>query len=173
MPGNPLVRFDEGRVGRTARCRLLSYSTEKQKKAGMTENAIATEIVDAAFRIHTTLGPGLLESVYDTVLAYELGRRGLRTVRQQPIPVVYEEVRIDTGFRADLVVEDKVIVEIKSVELLAPVHKKQLLTYLRLADKRLGLLINFNVALIKDGITRVVNGLEDDDHAKSPSRKDA
>ena len=106
----------------------------------MTENAIAKEIVDAAFRIHTTLGPGLLESVYDTVLAYELGRRGLRTVRQQPIPVVYENIRIDTGFRADLVVEDKVIVEIKSVESLAPVHKKHLLTYLRLADKRLGLL---------------------------------
>ena len=138
----------------------------------MTENAIAKEIVDAAFRIHTTLGPGLLESVYDTVLAYELGRRGLRTVRQQPIPVVYEEVRIDTGFRADLVVEDKVIVEIKSVEFIAPVHKKQLLTYLRLADKRLGLLINFQVALIKDGITRIVNGLEDDPHAKSPSRKE-
>jgi GxxExxY protein len=91
----------------------------------MTENAIAREIVDAAFRIHTTLGPGLLESVYDAVLAYELGRRGLRTVRQQPIPVVYENVRIDTGFRADLVVEDKVIVEIKSVESLAPVHKKR------------------------------------------------
>jgi GxxExxY protein len=138
----------------------------------MTENAIAKEIVDAAFRIHTTLGPGLLESVYQTVLAYELGRRGLRTVSQQPIPVVYENVRIDTGFRADLVVEDKVIVEIKSVELIAPVHKKQLLTYLRLADKRLGLLINFQVALIKDGITRIVNGLEEDDHAKSPSRKE-
>ena len=145
---------------------------EKPKKACMTENAIATEIVDAAFRIHTTLGPGLLESVYQTVLAYELGRRGLRTVSQQPIPVVYENVRIDTGFRADLVVEDKVIVEIKSVELLAPVHKKQLLTYLRLADKRLGLLINFQVALIKDGITRIVNGLEEADHAKSPSRKE-
>jgi len=139
----------------------------------MTENAIAKEIVDAAFRVHTTLGPGLLESVYQTVLAYELGRRGFRTVSQQPIPVVYENVRIDTGFRADLVVEDKVIVEIKSVELLAPVHKKQLLTYLRLTDKRLGLLINFHVALIKDGITRIVNGLEDDDHAKSPSRKEA
>jgi GxxExxY protein len=138
----------------------------------MTENAIAKEIVDAAFRIHTTLGPGLLESVYDTVLAYELGRRGLRTVRQQPIPVVYEEVHIDAGFRADLVVEDKVIVEIKSVELLAPVHRKQLLTYLRLADKRLGLLINFHVVLIKDGISRIVNGLEEDYHAKSPSRKD-
>ena len=139
----------------------------------MTENAIAKEIVDAAFRIHTTLGPGLLESVYQTVLAYELGRRGLRTVSQQPIPVVYENVRIDTGFKADLVVEDKVIVEIKSVELIGPVHKKQLLTYLRLADKRLGLLINFHVALIKDGITRIVNGLEDDSHAKSASRKEA
>ena len=126
----------------------------------MTENAIAKEIVDAAFRIHTTLGPGLLESVYQTVLAYELSQRDLRTVSQQSIPVVYDGIRIDTGFRADLVVEEKVIVEIKSVELLAPVHKKQLLTYLRLVDKRLGLLINFHVALIKDGITRIVNGLE-------------
>jgi len=139
----------------------------------MTENAIAKEIVDAAFRIHTTLGPGLLESVYDAVLAYELDRRGLRTVRQQPIPVVYETVRIDTGFRVDLIVEDKVIVEIKSVEVLAPVHKKQLLTYLRLADKRLGLLINFHVALIKDGIYRIVNGLEEEAHAKPLSRQDA
>jgi GxxExxY protein len=138
----------------------------------MTENAIAREIVDAAFHIHTSLGPGLLESVYDAVLAYELGRRELRTVRQQPIPVVYENVRIDTGFRADLIVEDKVIVEVKSVEILAPVHKKQLLTYLRLADKRLGLLINFQVALIKDGITRIVNGLEEEAHAKPQSRQD-
>ncbi len=93
-------------------------------------------------------------------------------MRQPAIPVVYDGIRIDTGFRADLVVEHKVIVEIKSVELLAPVHKKQLLTYLRLADKRLGLLISFHVALIKDGITRIVNGLEEDDHAKSPSRKE-
>jgi GxxExxY protein len=139
----------------------------------MNENAIAKEVVDAAFRIHTALGPGLLESVYDSVLSYELTRRGFRIVRQQPIPVIYESVRIDTGFRADLIVEDKVIVEIKSVEALALVHKKQLLTYLKLADKRLGLLINFHVALIKDGITRIVNGLEDDPLAKSPSRKDA
>lgn len=137
----------------------------------MNENAIAREIVDAAFRIHTALGPGLLESVYDAVLALELGHRGLRVTRQQPIPVVYENLRIDTGFRADLVIEDKVIVEVKSVELLAPVHKKQLLTYLRLADKRLGLLINFQVALIKDGITRIVNGLEEDSHAKTLSRQ--
>ena len=89
--------------------------------------------------------------------------------RQQPIPVVYGSVRIDTGFKADLIVEDMVIVEIKSVETLAPVHKKQLLTYLRLADKRLGLLINFNVVLIKDGITRIVNGLQEEDHAKPRS----
>jgi GxxExxY protein len=143
----------------------LASLRETKTEAALNENAIAKEIVDAAFRIHTKLGPGLLESVYDTVLAYELGRRGLRTVRQQSIPVVYEEVRIDTGFRADLVVEDKVIVEIKSIESLGPVHKKQLLTYLKLADKRLGLLINFHVPLIKHGITRIVNGLEDDDHA--------
>jgi GxxExxY protein len=142
-------------------------------ESAMNENAIAKEIVDAAFRIHTTLGPGLLESVYDTVLSYELTRRGLQIARQQPVPVIYENVRIDAGFRADLIVEGKVIVEIKSVEALAPVHKKQLLTYLKLADKRLGLLINFHVALIKDGITRIVNGLEDDFHAKTPGRKDA
>jgi GxxExxY protein len=125
------------------------------------ENAIAREIVDGAFRIHTTVGPGLLESVYETVLSYELSKRGLRIVRQQLVPVVYENVRIEAGFRADLIVEDKVIVEIKSVEMLAPVHKKQLLTYLKLADKRLGLLINFNTVLIKDGITRIANGIED------------
>ena len=139
----------------------------------MTENEIAREVVDSAYRIHTTFGPGLLECVYDTVLAYELGRRGLRTIRQQAIPVVYEGIRIDAGFRADLIVEDKVIVEIKSVESLVPVHRKQLLTYLRLADKRLGLLINFHVVLIKDGISRIVNGLEEEDfHAKALRRKE-
>jgi hypothetical protein len=115
MSGNPLVRFDEGRVGRSARWSpsLLLYRLgEKLTKADMDENAVAKEIVDSAFRIHTTLGPGLLESVYNAVLAHELGRRGLRTLQQQSIPVVYENIRIDTGFRADLVVEDKVIVEI-------------------------------------------------------------
>ena len=125
----------------------------------MTENEIAKEIVNVAYKIHTTLGPGLLESVYETVMAYELEKRGLRVLRQQPIPLIYENVRMDDGFRADLMVEGKVIVELKSVEIIAPVHKKQLLTYLRVADKRLGLLINFGAALIKDGITRVVNGL--------------
>jgi GxxExxY protein len=125
----------------------------------MTENEIARVIVGAAFKIHTTLGPGLLESVYEAVLEYELQKRGLRVARQVPFPVVYEVVRLDEGFRADLIVEDKVIVELKSVEQVAPVHKKQLLTYLRLTDKRLGLLINFGAALIKDGISRVANNL--------------
>lgn len=125
----------------------------------MTENQIATQVVDAAYKIHTTLGPGLLESVYEAVMAQELTKRGLRVVRQQAIPVVYENVHLEVGFRADLIVEGLVIVEIKSVENLAAVHKKQLLTYLRLADKRLGLLINFDTELIKDGIGRVVNRL--------------
>jgi len=125
----------------------------------VTENEIAKQIVDVAYKIHTTLGPGLFESVYELVMAQELTNRGLRVVRQQAIPVVWENVHLEAGFRADLIVDDKVIVEVKSIEAIAPVHKKQLLTYLRLADKRLGLLINFDVELIKDGIARVVNGL--------------
>jgi GxxExxY protein len=125
----------------------------------MTENEIATTIVDAAYKTHTRLGPGLMESVYETTLAYELSKRGLKLRRQQGMPVIYEAVRMSVGFRADLVVGEKVIVEIKSIDAIAPVHRKQLLTYLRLADKRLGLLINFNVELIRDGITRVVNNL--------------
>ena len=131
---------------------------ERMRWTAVTENEIAKQVVDAAYRIHITLGPGLLETVYEVVLAYELEKRGLRTARQQAVPVVYQGTRIEMGFRADLVVEDLVIVEIKSVEAVAPVHKKQLLTHLRLADKRLGLLINFNVALIKNGITRIANG---------------
>ena len=125
----------------------------------MFENEISKHIVDAAFRIHTTLGPGLYESVYQVALEYELRKRGLSFVKQQPIPVVYETIRLEKGFRADFIVEGTVIIELKSVEVTAPIHRKQLLTYLRLADKRLGLLINFNVALIKDGISRVVNAL--------------
>ena len=127
----------------------------------MNENEIAQQIVDAALRVHMALGPGLLESVYQAALVYELEKRGLRVSAQQAIPVVYESVRIETGFHADLVVEDKVIVEIKVVQTVAPVHKMQLLTYLKLADKRLGLLINFNVVLIKNGITRIVNRLKE------------
>jgi len=127
----------------------------------MNENRVARDIVDAAYRVHTALGPGLLESVYEAALAYELEKRGLRVTRQQAVPAVYEEVQIHAAFYADLIVDEQVIVEIKAVETVAPVHKKQLLTYLKLADKRLGLLINFNVLLIKDGITRIANGLRE------------
>ena len=125
----------------------------------MHENELSKIIVDAAFKIHTTLGPGLLESVYEVSLAYELEKRGCGVVTQQPIPVIFEEVKLDLGFRADLIVNRKVIIEVKSIEAIAPVHAKQLRTYLRLTDLRLGLLINFNVDLIKDGIKRVVNNL--------------
>lgn len=125
----------------------------------MTENEIATIVVDAALKIHKVLGPGLFESVYEATLEFELKERGLRVVHQVGLPVHYEGVRLELGFRVDLIVDHKVLVEIKSVEALAPVHKMQLLTYLRLMDLRLGLLINFNVALIKDGIHRVVNRL--------------
>lgn len=125
----------------------------------MTENEIAAQVVDAALKVHKALGPGLLESVYERVLSYELERRNLRVVQQQPIPVVYDGVTFEVGYRADLIIEDKVIVELKSTENIAPIHKKQLLTYLKLANKRLGLLINFNTVLIKNGITRIVNGL--------------
>ena len=127
----------------------------------MTENEITGKIVDAAYKVHSELGPGLFESVYEVILCYELINRNLKVDRQVSIPIEYEKVKFDEGFRADLVVEDRVIVELKSVEQVAPVHKKQLLTYLRLADMRVGLLLNFGQALIKDGIHRVVNGLEE------------
>ncbi|MEP6707121.1 MAG: GxxExxY protein [Pyrinomonadaceae bacterium] len=125
----------------------------------MTENEIAKIIVNAAYRIHTRLGPGLLESVYETTMAHELIKSGRGVRRQQAMPVVYETIRLDIGFWADLIVEDKVIVEIKSIDAICPVHRKQLLTYLKVTDKRLGLLINFNVEVIKNGISRVVNNL--------------
>ena len=127
----------------------------------MNENEIATAVVDAAYKIHTTLGPGLLESVYEATLEYELKKRGLHVRQQVALPVYYEEVKLNVGFRIDLLVNDKVIIEIKSVEALSPIHRKQLETYLRLTDLRLGLLINFNVELIKHGIQRVVNRLVD------------
>ena len=127
----------------------------------MTENEIAQQIVDSAFKIHHALGPGLLESAYQAILIYELQKRGFTIEAEKPVPVIYESIKLDIGFRADLIVEDKVIVELKSIEQVAPVHKKQLLTYLRLADKHLGLLINFGAPLIKDGITRIVNHLEE------------
>jgi len=125
------------------------------------ENELSEIIVDAALKVHRELGPGLLESVYEGVLEFELRKRGHEVERQKPIAVEYEELKIEDSFRADLVVEDKVIIELKSVERMEKVHKKQLLTYIRLADIRLGLLINFGLPLLKDGLVRMVNGLEE------------
>ncbi len=125
----------------------------------MPENEISRVIVDASYRIHVELGPGLFESVYEEILSYELMKKGLYISRQKTIPIVWEEIKMEHGFRADLIVENKVLIEIKSVESIAPVHQKQVLTYLKLTNLKLGLLINFNEAYIKNGITRIVNKL--------------
>jgi len=125
----------------------------------MIENDISKILVDCCFKVHTELGPGLLESVYEEVLSYEIIKRGLNLERQKGIPVVYDNLRMEIGFRADIIVENKVIIELKSIEAIAPVHSKQLLTYLKLTGMKLGLLVNFNEALIKDGIKRIVNNL--------------
>lgn len=127
----------------------------------MSENEVSRIVVDTAFAIHVELGPGLLESVYERILEHELKKRGLRVDRQVPIPVRYDGLVFDEGFRADLIVQNLVIVELKSIECLSAVHAKQLLTYLKIADKRLGLLINFGEALLKNGIRRLVNGLDE------------
>lgn len=124
----------------------------------MNENEIGTIIIETAINVHRGLGPGLLESVYETVLYYKLIDSGLFVEKQVPIPLVFEGISFHEGFRADLIVENKVIIEIKSVERIANVHKKQLLTYLKLSKLKLGYLINFNQALLKDGITRTING---------------
>jgi GxxExxY protein len=125
----------------------------------MTENDIAAVVVDASFQIHTRLGPGLLETVYEHILSRELRARALTVQRQVLVPIRWDGEILDAGFRADLILNDLVIVELKSVEQIAKVHRKQLLTYLRLTDKRLGLLINFGANLMKEGLFRVVNGL--------------
>jgi GxxExxY protein len=125
----------------------------------MTENEISKILVDIFVRVHSALGPGLLESVYEEVICFELEKNGLKHKRQHGIPVFYNDVKMEIGFRADIIVEDKVIIEIKSVDILAPVHHKQLLTYLKLMDIKLGLLVNFNVNLVKEGIVRIANNL--------------
>ena len=126
----------------------------------MNENAFSKEVLDAAFAVHTRLGPGLLESVYEAVLAYELTKRGVDVRRQVPIRICYDELIFDEGFRADLLVGNLLIVELKSVEALTRVHSKQLLTQLKLSNKRLGLLLNFGEVHLKDGIERIANHLE-------------
>ena len=124
-------------------------------------NDITGQIIDASIKVHTSLGPGLFESVYEEVLNYELTKRGILSERQVPIPVYYDSLKMEVGFRADILVEKKVIVELKSVEIVLPVFKKKLLTYLKLSNLQIGLLINFNEELLKKGITRLFNN-----HAK-------
>lgn len=128
----------------------------------MNENAIGKEVVDAAVKVHRELGPGLLETVYEVVLARELEQRGLRVERQVPVPINYCGMRFEEGFRADMIVEGKVILELKSVEQLSKVHPKQVFTYLKLKGLKLGFLLNFGSSLMKDGIERIVNGLPED-----------
>ena len=126
----------------------------------MTENEIASKILNLSFAIHTKLGPGLLESVYEKILEYELiNEAGFSVKCQSPILVVWKDIRLELGFRADIIVENKVLIELKSIEKIAPVHPKQVLTHLRLTDLKLGLLINFNERYLKNGIQRIVNNL--------------
>ena len=127
----------------------------------MEENQIGELLIAAGIEVHRALGPGWLESVYEAVLAYELKKRGLTVRRQVPIPIHYDALTFDEGFRSDLIVHDRVIVELKSVAQLSPAHRKQLQSYLRLAGLRLGYLLNFGEALLRDGIVRAVNGLPD------------
>jgi GxxExxY protein len=125
----------------------------------MTENEISKVVVDLCFRIHKQYGPGLFESVYEEIFCYEWNKTGIDFRRQHPVPLIHEEIKMEAGFRADVVIENKVIIELKSVEALADVHYKQVQTYLKLTNCKLGMLINFNVPLIKDGIHRIVNNL--------------
>lgn len=125
----------------------------------MNENEIAKIIVNTCYNIHVELGPGLLESVYEEILYFELTSKGLKVDRQKAIPLTWKDIKMEIGFRADLIIENKVIVELKSVESIAPVHPKQLLTYLKITGLKLGLLINFNEKFIKDGISRIANKL--------------
>ena len=127
----------------------------------MKENEIGKEVVDAAIAIHRELGPGLFESVYELILEYELKSRGLNVQRQVSIPIKYRDLEFDEGFKADMIVEGKVLLELKSLEKMTKVHWKQIVTYLKLSDLKLGYLLNFGEALMKDGIKRVVNGLEE------------
>ncbi|MBF4494391.1 GxxExxY protein [Flavobacterium sp. MR2016-29] len=125
----------------------------------MTENEISAIVVDTCYKMHVKLGPGLLESVYEAILYYELTKKGLLAERQKAVPVIWDELKLDIGFRTDLIVENKLILEIKSIEKITEVHAKQIMTYLKITQIKLGLLINFNVPLIKFGITRIVNNL--------------
>jgi len=129
------------------------------KKFSMNENEISRIIVDSALKVHKTLGPGLLENAYEECLFFELKRNGLVVEKQKSLPLVYEDVKLDAGYRIDILVDQKVVIEVKAVEALNDIHLAQVLTYLKLSGCKLGMLINFNVLMIKDGIKRVANGL--------------
>jgi GxxExxY protein len=137
---------------------MMKHQDTKTPREALPEetNRVAREVVDSAFAVHTALGAGLIESVYEACLVHELHRRGLNAERQLSLPIVYQNLRLDAGLRLDMVVERCVVVELKAVEAVLPVHKAQLLTYLKLSGYRLGLLINFNTVLIKDGIHRII-----------------
>ncbi len=128
-------------------------------------DSITRRIIGAAIEVHRRLGPGLLESAYEACLAFELRQLGYKVEQQKPLPVVYKEVKLDCGYRLDLVVEESVVVEVKAVEQLAPIHQAQLLSYLRLSNKRVGLLINFHVRVLKQGLKRIVNEFPDSAHS--------
>ena len=134
----------------------------------MTENQIAKHILDASFKVHTKLGPGVYETIYEALVAYELKKKDLVAERQKAMPIVYDGIQFPEAFRSDLIVGGKVIVELKSVEKLSPVHSKQLLSQLRLSGLKLGLLINFGEAHLKDGIKRIVNGELEDNSSDEP-----
>ncbi len=138
---------------------LIFFASLREKNRIMTENEISKLVVDLCFKVHKQYGPGLFESVYEEVFYYEWCKNKIPIKRQHPIPLIHEEIKMEAGFRADFIIDDTVIIELKSIEALAPVHYKQVLTYLKLSNLRLGLIINFNVNLIKDGIHRIVNNL--------------
>ncbi len=154
--GWTVLRRDELKESSLAQ---TSHAMDLKKTQNMTENDLSKIVVDLCIKIHRALGPGLLESVYEEALCYELGKAGLKYCRQKEIDVFYDGMKMSMAFRADVIVESKLILELKSVDGVLPVHMKVLLTYMRLTDVKLGLLINFNEALIKDGIKRMVNNL--------------
>jgi GxxExxY protein len=148
---------------------MIRAETQRHGGTKLTENEIGAILIKTAIDVHRHLGPGLLESVYEIVLAYELNKRGLNVQRQVPISISYKDMVFDEAFRADLLVADKVIVELKSVEQINRAHRKQIQTYLRLTGMKLGYLLNFGAALMKEGIVRAVNGLEENNLLRDPA----
>lgn len=155
----PTWELLKGKNESTFRCRLTTENTKRNREnTEMEDNSITHKIIECAIKVHTKLGPGLLESAYKECLYYELKKAKLKVEKEKPFPLIYEEIKMDCGYRADFYVEDRIVVEIKAVDAIHDVHMAQALTYLKIAERRFGLLINFNVLKIKDGIRRIVNG---------------